>query len=96
MTVAEEMALGRDKANMGIIRDALADYDANLNEWKKFELWETGRGYTRNLIASDNQNFNVMLLCWAPGEYRYFVFSIQIAVREICIRICYMIHIDSL
>jgi cysteine dioxygenase len=36
--------------------------------WKKYALWEPMKKYTRNLIASDNETFTLLLLCWNPGK----------------------------
>lgn len=37
-------------------------------EWGKYALFEPTKNYTRNLIASDNETFTLLLLCWNPGK----------------------------
>jgi len=54
--------------NLAVVRTALENYDASLNEWKRYEFWDSCKKYTRNLIATDNENFTLMLLCWLPEK----------------------------
>ncbi len=42
--------------------------DLSLNEWKKYALFEPMKNYTRNLIATDNATFTLLLLCWNPDK----------------------------
>ncbi|CAF0871437.1 unnamed protein product [Didymodactylos carnosus] len=44
----------------------IKNYDASLNEWKRYQYWNPKEEYTRNLIATDNKHFTLMLLCWNP------------------------------
>jgi len=54
--------------NLNIVRSAMKRYDASLNEWKPYEFWDSMKKYTRNLIATDYDNFTLMLLCWNPRK----------------------------
>eukprot|EP00455_Lapot_gusevi_P018122 TRINITY_DN1982_c0_g1_i4.p1 TRINITY_DN1982_c0_g1~~TRINITY_DN1982_c0_g1_i4.p1 ORF type:complete len:220 (-),score=85.28 TRINITY_DN1982_c0_g1_i4:328-918(-) len=49
------------------VRALMTAYDADLNEWKRYEFFDEKR-YTRNLIATDNDKFALMLLCWNKGN----------------------------
>lgn len=47
---------------------AMENFDAAGNEWKRFEYWDYDKRYTRNLIATDDETFSLMLLCWNPDN----------------------------
>ena len=53
------------------VHELMERYDASLNEWKRFAHFDETRCYTRNLIATDNKHFTLMLLCWNKGKSRY-------------------------
>lgn len=55
-------------ADLPTIHRLMSSYDASLNEWRRFEFWDKTKKYTRNLIATDNQTFTLMLLCWNPQQ----------------------------
>ena len=38
-------------------------------ELKPYCFIEEKKNYTRNLIATDNETFTLLLLCWNPGKY---------------------------
>mmetsp|Transcript_33142 Transcript_33142/g.38595 ORF Transcript_33142/g.38595 Transcript_33142/m.38595 type:complete len:189 (-) Transcript_33142:131-697(-) len=38
-------------------------------ELEPFALIEPNKNYTRNLIATDDETFTLLLLCWNPGKY---------------------------
>ncbi|KAL7552324.1 hypothetical protein ACHAWF_015557, partial [Thalassiosira exigua] len=42
--------------------------DLSLGEWKKYALFDSMKNYTRNLIATDNETFTLLLLCWNPNK----------------------------
>jgi len=46
----------------------LQSYDASLNEWRRYALFDPTKLYTRNLIATDSRSFTLMLLCWNQHE----------------------------
>lgn len=37
------------------------------SEWSKYAYWSNELPYTRNLIATDNKNYTLLLLCWGAG-----------------------------
>lgn len=47
-------------------------YDHSLMEWKRFCMFDEFK-YTRNLVATDNETYTLMLLCWSPGQARCVV-----------------------
>ncbi|ETV97889.1 hypothetical protein H310_09211 [Aphanomyces invadans] len=51
------------------IKKALASLHADLDELKRYAHFDPSRNYTRNLIATDNQTYALMLLCWNKGKY---------------------------
>jgi len=67
MRVCEELNKGKDK-DLSKVREAMTSYDASRNEWKRYALVDPEKKYTRNLIATDNQTFTLMLLCWNPQK----------------------------
>ncbi len=36
--------------------------------WRKYALFEPMKNYTRNLIATDDETYTLLLLCWNPGK----------------------------
>jgi len=71
---------------------AIEKYQADLKEWKRYEFWDDKKCYTRNLIATDNETFALMLLCWNPGKFspihshagsECFLRTLQGAVSEV-------------
>lgn len=40
--------------------------DLSTSELNKYTYWDTQKPYTRNLMATDNENYNLILLCWTP------------------------------
>ncbi|OQS00828.1 cysteine dioxygenase [Thraustotheca clavata] len=54
---------------MDEIKQALMDYDGNMDELKRYSQFDASRNYTRNLIATDNEAYALMLLCWNKGKY---------------------------
>jgi cysteine dioxygenase len=53
---------------MSLVRQAMEGYDQSTNDWKKYEFFDAHKKYTRNLVATDNETFTLMLLCWNPGK----------------------------
>src|SRR5205823_2935085 len=53
-------------ADLQHIYELMCAYDVSANEWKRYELWDETKKYTRNLIATDDATFTLMLLCWNP------------------------------
>ena len=50
------------------VKALMEAYDASLGEWKRYQFWDETKHYTRNLIATDHENFTLMLLCWTKGK----------------------------
>ncbi len=42
--------------------------DLGLGEWRKYAHFDPSRNYTRNLVATDDETFTLLLLCWNPGR----------------------------
>jgi len=53
---------------MAKVKSYMESYDASLGEWKRFAFWDEKCNYTRNLIATDNKTFTLMLLCWNSNK----------------------------
>ena len=49
------------------MEELLSAYHTNKTDWKQFAKFDKYK-YTRNLVHSGNGKFNLMLLCWAPGN----------------------------
>jgi len=50
------------------IEDLLMKYDISLKDWEKYAIFDNNKLYTRNLIATDNKHFTLLLLCWNPNK----------------------------
>ena len=42
--------------------------DLTKEEWKRYAFFDTSKNYTRNLIATDDETFTLLLLCWNAGK----------------------------
>ena len=42
--------------------------DLSRGEWRKYALFDPMKNYTRNLIATDDETFTLLLLCWNPSK----------------------------
>lgn len=38
----------------------------SVDEWSRYAFFDSSRPYTRNLIATDNETYTLLLLCWNP------------------------------
>ena len=56
-----------DSVNIEEVEAILASYKSRPEDWKKYAKFDKFR-YTRNLVHEGNGKFNLMLLCWAPGN----------------------------
>jgi cysteine dioxygenase len=65
--VCEELNKGKD-TDYSKVQEAMEQYDASFNEWKRYAFFDPDKKYTRNLIATDRQTFTLMLLCWNPHK----------------------------
>jgi hypothetical protein len=51
--------------------------DFSTEEMNKYTFWDCEKPYTRNLVATDNKNYTILLLCWNPGrEVSYSILQI--------------------
>ncbi|KAL2912677.1 hypothetical protein HK105_207784 [Polyrhizophydium stewartii] len=66
---AELAGGGLDSAHVDVARvqALMAAYKSNAADWERFALFDAGR-YTRNLVDAGNGRFNLMVLCWGPGQ----------------------------
>ena len=42
--------------------------DLDQPELKEYALLEPNKNYTRNLVATDDETYDLLLLCWNPGK----------------------------
>jgi cysteine dioxygenase len=42
--------------------------DLDKKEWTKYAMFDPSKNYTRNLIATDDETFTLLLLCWNAGK----------------------------
>lgn len=56
-----------EEVNVDEVEELLSAYHTNKTDWKQFAKFDKYK-YTRNLVHSGNGKFNLMLLCWAPGN----------------------------
>uniref|UniRef100_A0A915DNI4 Cysteine dioxygenase n=1 Tax=Ditylenchus dipsaci TaxID=166011 RepID=A0A915DNI4_9BILA len=50
------------------IRRLLEKYKSSPSDWHKYTLFHPLE-YTRNLVDAGNGRFNVIILCWGPGQF---------------------------
>ncbi|KAI1704578.1 cysteine dioxygenase type I domain-containing protein [Ditylenchus destructor] len=46
----------------------LEKYKSNQRDWQKYTLFHPLE-YTRNLVDAGNGQFNLIILCWGPGQF---------------------------
>ena len=56
-----------DNVNIEEVEEILDCYKSDPKDWKKYAKFDKYK-YTRNLVHEGNGKFNLMLLCWAPGN----------------------------
>jgi hypothetical protein len=49
-------------------------YVSKSDDWQKYAHFDPFR-YTRNLVDDGNGRFNLLILCWGPGQVRYGSFQ---------------------
>ena len=63
--------LGKDGSlathDPAVIMDLMQQYTSNEADWHKFAHFDSWK-YTRNLVDAGNGCFNLMILCWGPGQ----------------------------
>ena len=66
MNLCHEWYIGND-INIEEIKALLYNYKATRSDYDKYITW-THDKYTRNLIDQGNGHYNMMTMCWAPGQ----------------------------
>lgn len=56
-----------DEVNIEEVEELLSQYHSAPSDWRKYAKFDKYK-YTRNLVHEGNGKFNLMLLCWAPGN----------------------------
>lgn len=46
----------------------LTNVNLSSDEINKFTFWDSEKAYTRNMVATDHENYTLLLLCWNPGK----------------------------
>ncbi|ETV79233.1 hypothetical protein H257_07300 [Aphanomyces astaci] len=59
------------------IHHALAAFDGNMNDLQPFVHFDRTRNYTRNLVATDNVSYSLIMLCWNKGKYSPFTTTLH-------------------
>jgi len=57
--------------HVAYVKRLMESYDSSVCDWKRYCFVDECKNYTRNLIATDNETFTLMLLCWNPKKARY-------------------------
>eukprot|EP00529_Nitzschia_sp_RCC80_P026264 CAMPEP_0113476852 /NCGR_PEP_ID=MMETSP0014_2-20120614/19893_1 /TAXON_ID=2857 /ORGANISM="Nitzschia sp." /LENGTH=342 /DNA_ID=CAMNT_0000369903 /DNA_START=289 /DNA_END=1317 /DNA_ORIENTATION=- /assembly_acc=CAM_ASM_000159 len=55
-------------ANEDPIANLFRMSDLAPQAWQQYAFFDTSKPYTRNLIATDNKTYTLLLLCWNPGQ----------------------------
>ena len=50
------------------VNELFSRLDLSLGEWKRYRLFDPMKNYTRNLIATDDETFTLLLLCWNANK----------------------------
>lgn len=56
------------KKGKELIMDAMGRLDLESGDLDRYKHFDSEKRYTRNLIATDNTTFTLMLLCWNAGK----------------------------
>jgi len=56
-----------DRVNIDEVMCALNEYKSDRRDWQSFALFDEHK-YTRNLVDIGNGKYNLMILCWGPGQ----------------------------
>ena len=59
---------GRNAADLPLVENCLQRYDAELGDFEPFAYVDPSLQYTRNLIATNNSTWTLLLLCWNPNS----------------------------
>jgi len=47
----------------------LNKYDGNLQDLQDYIYFDSNKSYTRNLVATDNKTYSLILLCWNKNKF---------------------------
>ena len=50
------------------ITQLFGSVDLHRDEWKRYAMFDPSKNYTRNLIATDDDTFTLLLLCWNANK----------------------------
>lgn len=53
--------------NIPLLQALMRNYKSTAQEWQQYAFHDKNR-YTRNLIDDGNGQYNLLLLCWGPGQ----------------------------
>uniref|UniRef100_A0A7S1CPC0 Cysteine dioxygenase n=1 Tax=Bicosoecida sp. CB-2014 TaxID=1486930 RepID=A0A7S1CPC0_9STRA len=59
---------GRPTAKCEPMKKLFSLYDEAGGDWRRFAIFDEGKRYTRNLVATDDESFTLMLLCWNADQ----------------------------
>ncbi|XP_065337083.1 cysteine dioxygenase type 1 [Cloeon dipterum] len=57
----------QDSVNVEEVRELMLAYRSDPKEWKKFAKFDRCK-YTRNLVDTGNEKYNLIVLCWGEGH----------------------------
>jgi cysteine dioxygenase len=58
---------GIEECDVNKLKEIMDSYSSNPDDWKKYAIFDTNK-YTRNLVDDGNGKYNVIVLCWGPGQ----------------------------
>merc|ERR1712146_154920 len=50
------------------VKTLMENLSISDNDFEKYTFFDENKLYTRNLVATDNENYTLLLLCWTPGR----------------------------
>jgi cysteine dioxygenase len=59
-----------DSINIDDVKRLLKSYTSNQEDWNQHVKFDV-HSYTRNLVDSGNEKYNLLVLCWSEGHGRY-------------------------
>jgi len=58
----------KSKDDHDMIAELFRRLSLDKDEWDRFAFFDPLKNYTRNLIATDNETYTLLLLCWTPNR----------------------------
>jgi cysteine dioxygenase len=55
------------ECNIDRLQQLTKMYESNSRDWTEYVFFDQNK-YTRNLVDDGNGHFNIIVLCWAPGQ----------------------------